>query len=194
MKRLFAVFILLLLLFFSEPIRLIVNTPNLSHEAKADVAVVLGAATHNNQLSEAFKGRVDYAIELYKQNQVKHLLFTGGFRDKDPQREHSEARVARDYAVAHGVPAQDILLEEVSQTTLENITQAQNVMRQWSLKSVLLVSDKWHLARAIEMARAKGMAVIAAPTPYSAYQSWHTKARFIWRELQTTWAYRLLGI
>ncbi|MGL4768310.1 MAG: YdcF family protein [Formosimonas sp.] len=194
MKRLFAALILVALLIVAEPIRAIVNTPALPHDAKADVAVVLGAATRNNVLSDAFKARIDYAIELYEQKKVKQLLFTGGFRDKDPTREHAEARVARDYALTRGVPARDILTEEVSTTTLENISHAQKLMHDAALKTAVLVSDEWHLSRALKMAQDQGMSALAAPTPYSVYQSWRSKAAFIWREVQTTWAYRLLGI
>ena len=52
-------------------------------------ALVLGAKTQDNVMSNALRARVDYAIELYHTGQVGAVIFTGGFRDKDPAREWS---------------------------------------------------------------------------------------------------------
>ena len=157
-------------------------------------ALVLGAKTKDNVMSNALRARVDYAIELYHGGQVGALIFTGGFRDKDPAHEYSEAVLARAYAVAHGVPAQRIWLEQRSTTTLENLREAQAIVNAQGFAQVALVSDRWHLARAQAMARDLGMSVVPAPTPYSVYRSpWH-QVKFIWRELWARWAYALLGI
>ena len=157
-------------------------------------ALVLGAKTKDNVMSNALRARVDYAIELYHGGRVGALIFTGGFRDKDPAREYSEAVLARAYAVAHGVPAQRIWLEQRSTTTLENLREAQAIVNAQGFAQVALVSDRWHLARAQAMARDLGMSVVPAPTPYSVYRSsWH-QVKFIWRELWARWAYALLGI
>ena len=157
-------------------------------------ALVLGAKTKDNVMSNALRARVDYAIELYHGGQVGALIFTGGFRDKDPAREYSEAVLARAYAVAHGVPAQRIWIEQRSTTTLENLREAQAIVNAQGFAQVALVGDRWHLARAQAMARDLGMSVVPAPTPYSVYRSpWH-QVKFIWRELWARWAYALLGI
>ena len=157
-------------------------------------ALVLGAKTKDNVMSNALRARVDYAIELYHGGQVGALIFTGGFRDKDPARESSEAVLARAYAVAHGVPAQRIWIEQRSTTTLENLREAQAIVNAQGFAQVALVSDRWHLARAQAMARDLDLPVVPAPTPYSVYRSpWH-QAKFIWRELWTRWAYAVFGI
>ena len=157
-------------------------------------ALVLGAKTKDNVMSNALRARVDYAIELYHGGQVGALIFTGGFRDKDPARESSEAVLARAYAVAHGVPAQRIWIEQRSTTTLENLREAQAIVNAQGFAQVALVSDRWHLARAQAMARDLDMSVVPAPTPYSVYRSPWYQVKFIWRELWARWAYALLGI
>ena len=157
-------------------------------------ALVLGAKTKDNVMSNALRARVDYAIELYHGGQVGALIFTGGFRDKDPARESSEAVLARAYAVAHGVPAQRIWIEQRSTTTLENLREAQAIVNVQGFAQVALVSDRWHLARAQAMARDLDMSVVPAPTPSSVYRSPWYQVKFIWRELWARLAYALLGI
>ena len=157
-------------------------------------ALVLGAKTQDNVMSNALRARVDYAIELYHTGQVGAVIFTGGFRDKDPAREWSESALARDYAMQRGVPSERIWIEQRSTTTLENLREAQAIVNAQGFAQVALVSDRWHLARAQAMARDLDLPVVPAPTPYSVYRSpWH-QAKFIWRELWTRWAYAVFGI
>lgn len=157
-------------------------------------ALVLGAKTQDNVMSNALRARVDYAIELYQTGQVGAVIFTGGFRDKDPAREQSESALARDYAVQRGVPTQRIWIEQRSTTTLENLREAQAIVNAQGFAQVALVSDRWHLARAQAMAHDLGLSVVPAPTPYSVYRSSWPQAKFIGRELWTRWAYAVLGI
>jgi uncharacterized SAM-binding protein YcdF (DUF218 family) len=192
-KRLFALVILLLLI-VSAPLWRILAIDPLSSKTNAQAAIVLGAATSQNKMSNAFKARVDYAIELYQQKRVDQLIFTGGYRDKNPDKDLSEAAVAKAYALSKGVPASAISLDEVSTTTLENIREAKKRMADLNLKNALVVSDEWHLARAVQMAKDEGLQVVGAPTPYSVYQSTSKKIEFVWREVKTTWAYWVAGI
>ena len=194
LKRLFALSVIAAML-ISAPLWRILSAQPLSPQAQADAAIVLGAATHQNQMSKALKARVDYAIELYQQKRVSNLIFTGGSRDeagKNSAGEMAEAAVARAYALTKGVPAVAIMMDEASTTTLENIREAKKRMNEFNIKNAFIVSDEWHLARAMQMASNEGLAAVSAPTPYSVYQSVSTKSGFIWREVKTTWAYWLL--
>ena len=157
-------------------------------------ALVLGAKTQDNVMSNALRARVDYAIELYHTGQVGAVIFTGGFRDKDPAREWSESALARDYAMQRGVPSERIWIEQRSTTTLENLREAQAIVNAQGFAQVALVSDRWHLARAQAMAHDLGLSVVPAPTPYSVYRSSWPQAKFIGRELWTRLAYAVLGI
>ena len=157
-------------------------------------ALVLGAKTKDNVMSNALRARVDYAIELYQSGQVGALIFTGGFRDKDPAREQSESEVARAYAQRRGVPNERIWTESVSTTTLENLREARTIVLAHGVQEIALVSDRWHLARAQVMARDLDLMVVPAPTPYSVYRSLWSQVQFVWREIWTRWAYVLFKI
>jgi uncharacterized SAM-binding protein YcdF (DUF218 family) len=94
---------------------------NVSPDVRADAAVVLGAAVWGTEVSPVLRERINHAVDLYRAGKVKKLIFTGG---RGNSGEPTEAAAAREYAISRGVAAVDILLEEKSHTTYENILYA----------------------------------------------------------------------
>ena len=140
---------------------------NTSSNAQADAAVVLGAAVWTNQVSPVFKERINHALNLYRKGQVRKLIFTGGQGNPG---EPTESAAARDYAIQSGIPASDILIEEQSHTTYENILYAKQLADTHGIKKVLIVSDPLHEKRAMAMAEDAGLVAEASPTPSTRYQ------------------------
>jgi len=138
-----------------------------SSDTRADAAVVLGAAVWTNQVSPVFKERINHAINLYRIGQVRKLIFTGGQGNPG---EPTESSAARDYAIQNGVPAGDILIEEKSHNTYENILYAKQLRDTNGIGKVLIVSDPLHMKRAMAMAEDVGLAAEASPTPSTRYQ------------------------
>lgn len=139
----------------------------ISSDAQADAAVVLGAAVWTNQVSPVFKERINHAINLYRKGQVRKLIFTGG---KGNPGEPTESAAARDYALQSGVPASDILIEEKSHTTYENILYAKQIADTHGIRKVLIVSDPLHMKRAMAMAEDAGLIAEASPTRSTRYK------------------------
>ncbi|UOR11738.1 YdcF family protein [Halobacillus amylolyticus] len=156
---------------------------------QAEAAIVLGAAQWNGEPSPVFEGRLKQGIELYKDGQVDYLIFTGGSSEEAVA---SEAEVGREYALEKGVPKSDILIESTSQVTKENLSNAKQVAKKEEVNSFLIVSDQYHLKRAVAMARENGMKAIGVPTDYSAYQTLETKMPFFLREWVYFLGYKLL--
>ncbi len=150
-----------------------------STDTEADVAVVLGAAVWTNNVSPVFRERINHALYLYRHNKVRKIIFTGG--QGNPS-EPTEAAAARTYALANGIPTQDILVEQNSHTTYENIVYAKQLADANNLKKVLLVSDPLHMKRAMTMAADVGLNAYPSPTPTTKYQSWNTQLREVARE------------
>jgi uncharacterized SAM-binding protein YcdF (DUF218 family) len=148
-------------------------------DSSGDAAVVLGAAVWSNNVSPVFRERINHAIELYRSGRVKKIIFTGGQGNSN---EPTEAAAARSYALSNGVPAQDILVEQKSHTTYENIVYAKQVADANNLKKVLLVSDPMHMKRAITMAKDVGLDASPSPTPTTRYQGWRTQLTELGRE------------
>ena len=141
---------------------------NTRSNESADAAIVLGAAVWSSGVSPVFRERINHGIDLYRKGKVRKLIFTGGQGNPG---EPTESSAARDYALQSGVPLQDILIEEKSHTTYENIRYAKQVADSQGIKSVLIVSDPLHMKRAVLMAQDVGLTAEPSPTPTTRYQS-----------------------
>lgn len=157
---------------------------------KSDTAVVLGAAAYGARPSPVFEERIRHAIRLHRSGAVRKLLFTGGY---GPGARYAEASVGRRYALAHGVPAADILTETTSHTTHGNLVEAHRIMRRHRFRTALIVSDPLHLKRALRMAEDLGMDATGAATPTSRFQTWRTKTGFLLREIYFFHHYLVTG-
>lgn len=158
--------------------------------ASADCAIVLGAAAYHNRPSPVFKARIDHAIKLYQEGRVKTILLTGGY---GKQAEFAESEVAYRYCRQLGVPKEALFLEKKSKTTEQNLKQAVLLMEEHGLDSALLVSDPWHLKRALAMARKHDLSASASATQTTMYRSEESRFRFLLRELYNLHVWRLAG-
>ena len=158
----------------------IVSYADGSYAGSADAAVVLGAAVWGEKPSPVFRERINHAVTLYRAGRVKKLIFTGA---PDSGNEPAESIAARAYAVKQGVPGSDILVEDRSHTTEENLKYALGLSRAHGLKTLLIVSDPLHMKRAMLLAGDLGMDARQAPTPTTRVRSFGNKAQFLVREL-----------
>ena len=147
---------------------------------QADVAIVLGAGTFNGVVSPVYQERINHGIWLYQNGYVGKLILTGGYGAGSAL---SDAAAAGQYAVSVGMPEADILLEERSAITQENLQYAKELMEDAGYETALVVSDPLHMKRAMLLAKDAGMEAYSSPTPTSRYKSFHTKAKFLAREV-----------
>ncbi|MEM7642393.1 MAG: YdcF family protein [Pseudomonadota bacterium] len=142
-------------------------------------AIVLGAAVRPDGTPSATLAlRVSHAVGLQADGHVDLLIFTGAAGTHGPP----EAHVARDLAVAHGVPADAIRTETISRTTVENLVEARKLLP--ARAKVVLVSNRWHLPRARVAARLLGLDATGSGPPGAAPMA--TTARAILREAVAT--------
>lgn len=131
------------------------------------VAIVLGAAMHQEGPSPALTERLEMALKLYRQGLVPKIILSGGLDRVGV----TEAEGMRRYLVAHGVPEHVLILEPKSTNTLENLTYSAALMREHQLASCYLVTHDYHMTRALIYAKQVGLD--AAPAP------WHTEVLFM---------------
>jgi uncharacterized SAM-binding protein YcdF (DUF218 family) len=106
--------------------------------------VVLGAAVlSDGRPSPPMKRRVRHAVELHGSLEDSVLVMSGGVGKYGP----SEASVMRDMAVAEGVSSSDILLEENSLTTRQNLQNSNFIIRRMSIAEMHVVTDDFHIRR-----------------------------------------------
>ena len=146
---------------------------------QADAAIVLGAALWGKDLSPVFRERVNHAIHLYRSRKVRKIIFTGG---QGSQNEPTESAAARRYAIENGVAIEDILIEEKSHNTYENLLYAKQVADAHGLKKVLIVSDPLHMKRAVVMAKDRGLDAYPSPTASTRYQSTGSQLQLLMHE------------
>jgi uncharacterized SAM-binding protein YcdF (DUF218 family) len=156
-------------------------------EKSADAAIVLGAAAWGSRPSPALRSRIDHALTLYQAGQVGKLVFTGGIGLRSAE---SEAAVAARYAIARGIPPEDIVLEERSTNTVENLRFAAEIARQHGLESFLIVSNRSHICRATVIARRLGLDATGAPVTDEHWLYRSTRLRLFVREVGGCLLYR----
>ena len=152
----------------------------LDEKAHCDVAIVLGAATSNGEVSPVYRERINHGIWLYMNGYVDYLILTGGIGKGN---EMSDAHAAKQYAIEKGVPEQVILIEEKSTITEENLEYAKAIMDEHSLDAAIIVSDPLHMKRAMLMASDYGIDACSSPTPTTMYKSAKTQIPFLAREV-----------
>jgi uncharacterized SAM-binding protein YcdF (DUF218 family) len=130
----------------------------------ADAIVVLGAAEYDGRPSPVFRARLDHAVSLYRDGLAPLFVVTGGKASGDRT---TEAAVARDYAIAQGVPDSSILVEDRGRTTLESLRTVGEILRERAARDVVFVSDRTHMLRVLRMARDQGLTSFGSPTTTS---------------------------
>lgn len=160
------------------------------HATKSDCIIVLGAAVQGTTPSPVYEERIRHGVDLYKAGFASKLLFTGGVGEGQ---KHSEGSVGRSVATQQAVPTGDILIEERSRTTQQNLSEARLIMQKHGLKSAIIVSDPLHMKRAMMMADGLGIVAVSSPTPTTRYRSLRTKLGFLVRELYFFHHYVIAG-
>jgi SanA protein len=118
------------------------------------VAIVFGAGYWSNGvLSLILRERLDAAIELYQAGRVQKLLFSG-----DNQVEtYNEPAKMLEYALARGVPREDIVLDYAGRRTYDTCYRARDIFQ---VTDAVLVTQRYHLPRALETCRLLGVDAI----------------------------------
>ena len=141
----------------------IVSQSSVNNIAATDVALVLGAGlTINGQPSDVLSARVEAAMALYNTSKVRKLVMSGD----NSRQSYDEVSAMKTLAVQLGAEPNDVLLDYAGFRTLDSCVRIRKVFGQ---SSVILVSQRFHLPRAIHLCRWAGVEVqgVAADDPRS---------------------------
>ena len=123
------------------------------------VALVFGAGVRpDGRLTRILAERVDAAVDLYQTGRVQKLLMTGD----NGQPEYDEVTAMQRYAVARGVPEGDITLDHAGFSTYESCYRAHEI---FGLNEAVLVTQSFHLPRAVYTCRQLGVDAVGLGTP-----------------------------
>ncbi len=152
-----------------------------------DYVVVLGAQVRGKTPSKALSLRLARALEYAAANERTQLILSGG---QGRGEDISEARCMYSYLTTHGIRADRLILEPNSTNTKENL-QFSDVLTGCGKKATGILSNNFHICRALALARALGYTdVYGVPAPsYSLMQ-----AHFIVREIFALAREKLTGV
>jgi vancomycin permeability regulator SanA len=131
------------------------------------VAIVFGAGVNpDGSLSAFLADRVQAAVNLYHAGQVQKLLLTGDNSRPD----YDEASAMRRYAITHGVQVRDITLDYAGFSTYDSCYRARAI---FGVTKAVLVTQEYHLPRALYTCRALGVDAVGLGTPdWGIYPDW----------------------
>ncbi|MDM5295734.1 YdcF family protein [Peribacillus simplex] len=129
----------------------------------ANYLIILGARVKGSVPSLSLQYRIDKAAEYLSANEHTVVIVSGG---KGPGEDISEAKAMQQGLIAHGIEAARIMMEDKSTTTHENIVFSKELIPD-KAASGLIVSNDFHIYRAVEIAKKEGLDIkgIPAKTP-----------------------------
>lgn len=110
--------------------------------APYDAGIVPGVPWVESGWDTAMKGRVIWAVHLYKRGLVKNLIFSGGA----VYTPFYEGKIMCLYAQQLGVPAEHCFAEIKAEHSVENVYFGKKIADSLGLKSVALLTDPFQAA------------------------------------------------
>ena len=128
----------------------IIENNNYSDLNDIDCIIVLGAGIWGDKPSPMLEDRLLEAIELYKNNVSSKILMSG-----DHGRiEYDEVNTMKNFAIEKGVDSEDIFMDHAGFSSYESIYRAKEI---FGAKKVVIVTQKYHLYRALYIANRLGL-------------------------------------
>ena len=132
-------------------------------QGPADCILVLGCGVRpDGEPSLMLRDRLDAGLELYGLGAAPKLLMSGDHGRSD----YDEVNAMKDYAVAAGVPSEDVFMDHAGFSTYESMYRARDV---FCAERIVIVSQRYHLARAVYDARALGLEAVGVAAEEIAY-------------------------
>lgn len=142
-----------------------IMNPEETENLNADCTLVLGAAVWGEDaLSHMLEDRVLQGIDLYERGSAPKILMSGDHGRED----YDEVNAMKNYAAEKGVPADDIFMDHAGFSTYESMYRARDVFK---ADKIIIVTQKYHLYRAVYIARALGIEAYGVPSNPRLYGS-----------------------
>lgn len=128
-----------------------------------DCAVILGAGVRDGKPTPMLRDRLLTGIELYKSGAAKKLIMSGDHGTED----YDEVNIMKSFAVENGVPDGDIFMDHAGFSTYETIYRAREI---FEADNVIIVSQKYHLHRALYIAEKLGVKAVGVSADLNTYR------------------------
>ncbi|QYS89588.1 SanA/YdcF family protein [Flavobacterium davisii] len=129
------------------------------------VGIIFGAGINGNQPSKYLKDRLDAGIQLYNKHKIEKILLSGD----NGRDEYDELTVMKNYCYQNGVDTTKIYIDYAGFDTYSTLYRAKSIFK---IKNAILISQKYHLNRAIYIGSQKGLDVIGYSANKGAYKGY----------------------
>ena len=122
-----------------------------------DYVIIHGAGLIDGEkVSKLLQERLDKAIFVYRKDPSPTKLIPSGGKGSDEK--ISEAEAMKRYLLEQGIPMSDIIMEDKSATTLENLKFSKDIIdSREGRKYTALVTSNYHVYRALRYCRKVGL-------------------------------------
>lgn len=129
----------------------ILDVDEASDKKDVDCILVLGAGVRaDGTPSKMLKDRLDKTIELYDSGVSETIIVSGDHRTKD----YDEVNTMKNYLIDAGIPSECIFMDHGGLSTYDSMYRAKNI---FSVKKAIIVTQKYHMYRAIYVAKSFGI-------------------------------------
>ena len=115
-----------------------------------DCIIILGAGIWGDKPSPMLEDRLLEGIKLYQNNVADKIIMSGDHGRK----EYDEVNIMKNYAIEKGIPSENIFMDHAGFSTYESIYRAKDI---FEAKNVVIVTQKYHLYRALYIANQLGL-------------------------------------
>lgn len=118
---------------------------------ETDAILILGARVYaNGNVSLMLNDRLTTGYELYETGKAKKIIVSGDHGRKD----YDEVNAMKSFLKEKDVPAEDIFMDHAGFSTYESLYRARDIFQ---VKKVIIVTQEYHLMRALFVARELGL-------------------------------------
>ncbi len=144
---------------------------------QGSVGLVLGCSKYirRGKPSPYFTGRMEAAEELWKSGRVRCLIVSGDNRHYS----YNEPRDMKNELIRRGVPEERIVCDFAGLRTYDSVVRAQRV---FGAEQLCIVSQPGHAARAVAIARSRGLEAQGLEAPMPRQLDWRSTLRQTLRE------------
>lgn len=129
-----------------------------------DCVLVLGCLVKGDGVpSDMLHDRLRQGVELYRLGAAPKLLMSGDHGRTD----YDEVYAMKSYAVTQGVPSEDIFMDHAGFSTYESMYRARDI---FGAKRLIIVTQRYHLYRAVYIARSLGLEAWGVASDYNRYE------------------------
>ena len=128
-----------------------------------DCIIVLGCKVRDDgSLSDMLHDRLQRSLELYDAGVSAKLLVSGDHGSSA----YNEVGAMKNFAVENGVPSENVFMDHAGFSTYETMYRAKEVFK---AKKVVIVTQEYHLYRAVYIAEQLGMEAYGVAADYRTY-------------------------